>query len=182
MQSSFKSLILAGLLASAGFTTLAQTATPATPDAPMAGANGPARHHGDWGMRGAMDPARMEAMVARHHAALKAKLKLAPEQEAAWTTFTTAMRPPAPMEHARPDPAEMAKLTTPERIDRMHALRAQHMADMNAAMDKRDDATKAFYAVLNDEQKKVFDAAHARMGDHHGEQHGRRGADKPAAK
>lgn len=89
------------------------------------------------------------------------------------------------MDHKRPDRAEMDKLTTPERIDKIRALRAQHMADRNATMDKRDDATKAFYAVLSADQKKIFDAEHARMGRHHGEHRGdgaRKGADKPAAK
>jgi protein CpxP len=31
------------------------------------------------------------------------------------------------------------------------------MNDMNAAMDKRGDATKTFYATLTPEQQKVFD-------------------------
>ena len=182
MQSGFKSLLLAGLLASAGFASFAQTAPADTAKAPMAAASGPMQHRGAMGMHGRMDRSKMEAMMAKHHAALKAKLKLTAEQEGAWTTFTTAMKPPAHMDHPRMDRAEMAKLSTPERIDKMHALRTQHMADMNAAMDKRDDATKAFYAVLNDDQKKVFDAEHARMGARHGEHHGSKGADKPAAK
>lgn len=40
----------------------------------------------------------------------------------------------------------------------MKALRNRHMAEMSAAMDKRGEATKAFYAVLTPEQEKVFDA------------------------
>ncbi len=183
MQRGFKSLLLAGLLASAGIASYAQSAPADTAKAPAAAASAPAPHHGPMGMHGQMDPAKMEAMMAKHHAALKAKLKLTPEQEGAWTTFTAAMKPPARMEHPHMDRAEIAKLTTPERIDKMRAMRTQHMADMNAAMDKRDDATKAFYAVLNDEQKKVFDAEHARMGTHHGEHRGGKpAAAKPAAK
>nr|WP_295772624.1 Spy/CpxP family protein refolding chaperone [Rhodoferax sp.] len=193
MKSGFKSLVLTGLLASAGFATFAQTAP--APDAaarpPMMDASGPrggmGHGVGPMGMRGHMDPAKMEAIVAKHQAAMKAKLKITADQEGAWTTFTTAMKPPASwMNHKRPDRAEMDKLTTPERIDKMHALRAQHTADMNAAMDKRDDATKAFYAVLNADQKKIFDAEHARMDGRRGEHrhgdgaHGKDG-DKPAA-
>jgi hypothetical protein len=64
--------------------------------------------------------------------------------------------------------ADMEKLSTPERIDKMRSERAQHMADMNTAMDKRDEATKTFYATLSAEQKKVFDAEHSRMGARHG--------------
>ncbi|MDO8320715.1 Spy/CpxP family protein refolding chaperone, partial [Rhodoferax sp.] len=42
--------------------------------------------------------------------------------------------------------------------DKMKELRAQHMGEMTAAMDKRAEATKTFYAVLTPEQQKVFDA------------------------
>lgn len=123
--------------------------------------------------------------MAKRHADLKAKLKLTAEQEGAWTTFTGAMKPPAQMDPKRLDRAEMDKLSTPERIDKMRALRTEHMTAMNAAMDKREDATKAFYAALNADQKKVFDAEHARMGGRHGEHRGpwgQRGTDKPATK
>lgn len=48
----------------------------------------------------------------------------------------------------------MAKLPTPERIDKMKALRSQHMSDMTTAMDKRGEATKALYAALTPEQQK----------------------------
>lgn len=195
MKSGFKSLILAGMLASAGFASFAQTAATTTPDArpPMAGASsahGGGMGHGDrMGMRGHhMDPAKMQAMVAKHQTELKAKLKIGADQEGAWTTFTAAMKPPSGWtDHKRPDRAEMDKLTTPERIDKMHAMRAQHMADMTATMDKRDEATKTFYAVLNADQKKTFDAEHARMGRHHrgagGQAYGHPGGDnKPPAK
>jgi hypothetical protein len=123
--------------------------------------------HGDQGRMGKMDPSKMEAMVTRHLAQLKTKLKITAAQEPAWTTFAAAMKPTGGMmEKREAERAEMAKLTTPERIDKMHSLRAQHMADMNAAMDKRDEATKTFYATLTAEQKKTFDAEHARMGGH----------------
>jgi Spy/CpxP family protein refolding chaperone len=38
------------------------------------------------------------------------------------------------------------------------------MAEMNAAMDKRGEATKAFYAALTPEQQKTFDAEHRKHG------------------
>ena len=123
-------------------------------------------------------------MLAKHHAEFKAKLKITGDQEGAWTTFTAAMKPPAHIDHKRPDGAEMEKLNTLERIDRMRALRTQHMTDMNSAMDQRDDATKAFYAVLSADQKKVFDAEYVHMS-RHGEYRGsdgRKGAETPAAK
>lgn len=168
MKSGLTSLVIAGLLASAGFATVAQPMGPGGAGGPMMGASGPMQQGGKMGMRGKMDPAKMEAMMAKRQADLKAKLKITGEQEAAWTTFTTTMKPPAAMDHKRPDRAEMDKLTTPERIDKMRALRTEHMT----AMDQRETAVKTFYAVLNADQKKVFDAEHARMGNHQG---GRRG-------
>jgi len=185
MQSGFKSLLLAGVLATAGFTALAQPAGPDAASSPMMGTSGTMQRGGAMGMQGPRDPARMEAMVAKRLDALKAKLKLTPEQEGVWSTFTAAMKPPARTDMKRPDRAELDKLTTPERIDKMHALRNERMTAMNAAMDKREDAIKTFYAALNADQKKVFDAEHARMGSHHGEHHGpgaAKGGDKPAGK
>jgi periplasmic protein CpxP/Spy len=172
MKPVFKSLIVAGLLATAGFAAYSQGSGMGMMD-----------HDGGgrMGHMGQRDPAKMEKMMAKHAADLKAKLKITPAQEGAWTAFTGAMKPPADMMAKRPDHAEMDKLSTPERIDKMHALRTQHMSDMQANMDKRDDATKTFYATLTAEQKKVFDAEHARMRGHDqgkdkGEDHSLHGA------
>jgi Spy/CpxP family protein refolding chaperone len=165
-----KGLFLAGLLA-AGASVMAQ-GTPSAAQSP-----GPRTEH--MGMR---DPAKMQAMMAQHQTDLKAKLKLTPAQEGAWTAYTTAMQPPAgmgtsPTEAQR---AEMNKLTTPERIDKMRAMRTERMTQMNAAMDKRGDATKALYAALTPEQKKVFDAEHEKHGAP-GE-HGMHGSSDPKKK
>jgi Spy/CpxP family protein refolding chaperone len=173
--ASLNRLLLAGLLATAGFGAMAQGAatTPATGPAAM-GAPGEMQRGHRMGM-GRHDPAKMQARMAKHQTELKAKLKLTPAQEGAWTAFTASMQPPAHM--ARPTPeqrAELDKLSTPERIDKMRALRTQRMADMNAAMDKRGEATKTFYAALNPEQQKTFDAEHKKMRDGRG--HGPRGA------
>jgi protein CpxP len=138
VHTAFKNLVLAGMLATAGYAAVAADAPPPPP--PGAGME----HH---------DPAKMHERMLKHMAALKAKLQLTSAQESAWTTFTTSMQPPAPT-GTRPDRAEIAKLTTPERIDKMRAMRAER----DAAMDKRADATKAFYAALTPEQQKVFDA------------------------
>lgn len=154
MKKLIQSLVVAGLMATAGGAAFAQA--------------GGMMEHG--GMHH-MDPAKMEQMHARHMADLKAKLKITASQEAAWTTFTEAMKPPADMMGKRPDHAEMDKLSTPERIDKMRALHKEHMAAMEAAMDKRGDATKAFYATLSPEQQKVFDAEFAKMGRHGEREH-----------
>jgi len=155
---SLNTLVLAGLLATVGTgAALAQAPVPAM--MPASGAMG--GQHMDKMNR--QDPAKMQAWVAKHQADLKAKLKITAQQEAAWTTYTAAMQPPAHMDQ-RPmagQRAEMDKLTTPERIDKMQALQTERMAERSAKMKKHGDATKAFYAVLSPEQKKTFDAEHA---------------------
>ncbi len=165
--ASLNGLVLAALLATAGASVLAQ----GTPAAPMAGPTTAGMRAGMPGdrMMGHRDPAKMQAWMAKRQAALKARLQITPAQEGAWTAFTAAMQPPA--RHARPTPeqrAEFAKLTTPERIDKMRALRTQRMAEMNAAMDQRGEATKAFYAALSPEQQKTFDAEHRKFGERAG--------------
>lgn len=174
MKSVFKPVLLAGLLSFAAIAGFAQTPG-FGPSGPMMGQGGPMHHQG----MGRMDPARMQAMIDRRLAELKQDLKIAPAQEAAWTTFTAAMKPPVELQAKRPDLAEMAKLTTPERIDKMKAVRTQHMGEMIAAMDQRGDATKALYATLTSEQKAVFDAADMRhrrsLGGHMGGHWGGKG-------
>jgi periplasmic protein CpxP/Spy len=172
MKFSSKHLLLATLMATCGFAAIAQNTTA---PAPAAGAGAQPQVHdrmlrGDGSsIRERMFGSRQERMDKRQ-AELKAKLKITPAQEGAWTTFAAAMKPPAGrMMDMRHDPkvkAEMEKLTTPERIDKMRALRAERMAIMNAEMDKRGAATKAFYTVLSSEQKAVFDAVAMRGGRH----------------
>lgn len=146
MKSVFKPVLLAGLMAAA-LTTLAQPG-PGTGPGPAAGAGGPSASPE---IRERMQ-ARAKRHMDRRAADLKAKLKLSAEQEGAWNSYVAAMQPPATFPH--PQRAELDKLTTPERLDKMRELRKQREAEM----DKRDDATRAFYATLNAEQKKVFDA------------------------
>jgi len=162
--------ITAVLALAATLAATAQTA-PSAPASPMA--PGASAMHGHGHSHGRMDPAQMQQRHEQRMNALKQSLQLAPAQEAAWTQFATAMRPPQSMPH-RPDPAAMAKMTTPERIDQMRAMRQQHQAEM----DRRADATKAFYATLTPEQKQRFDDHTARMmsgGMHSAHGHGSHG-------
>jgi hypothetical protein len=166
MTPFFKPLLIASVLAIAGASVQAQPM--GGPQAgPMAG-----HHH-------RMDPAKMQEALARRQADLKAKLKLTPAQEGPWTAFTAAMQPPADMAaHMGPENRqkmhdEMAKLTTPERIDRMTAMKARH----DAQMAQRNEATKALYAALTPEQQKVFDANAMGPGGPHGGA-GKRGPQK----
>lgn len=172
-----KHLILAGMLAYAGLSAQAQTPTDAPKGPPPAG------HEHRGGPGGKFDPAKMQAFQAKRLADLKAKLKLTPAQEGAWTTFTTELQPPA--QGPRPERGEMEKLTTPQRLDKMREMRTQR----NAEMDRRAEATKAFYAQLDAGQQKTFDAQSLRMmhrPDHpmrHGKHPhgGKPGQEKPAA-
>jgi hypothetical protein len=154
MKKLIQSLLLAGVIASAGGVAFAQMG-----EGMM---DHPGMQH--------RDPAKRAQMHAKHLNDLKAKLKITATQEAAWSTFTDAMQPPADMMTKRPDPAEMDKLPTPERIDKMRALHKERMVSMEAAMDKRSEATKTLYAALSAEQKKTFDTEHARMGRHGGKE------------
>ncbi|MFI5447817.1 Spy/CpxP family protein refolding chaperone [Polaromonas sp. UC242_47] len=169
---SVNSLILVGIMASMGLAATAQTVAPAAPATSAAPAQ-PAAKAGEH----RHDPAKMQARMAKRAAELKAKLAITPAQEGAWSAYTAAMKPAARDTSARPDRAamraEFAKLTTPERIDKMRAMRTQRMAEMTAAMDKRGEATKTFYAALNADQKKIFDSLPMdHRGSHHGEHHG----------
>ena len=167
----------AAFLAALALPALAQTPPP-PPAAATKSADAPARRPGGPDMQ-----KRHEEHMAKRQAALKEKLKLTAAQESAWTTFTSAMQPGE--RPARPDPKELDKLTTPERIDRMREMRAKHAAQA----DRRDEAVKTLYAALTPEQQKTFDteARHAGPGMHPGGRHsradhGKRGGpdDRPA--
>jgi hypothetical protein len=177
MKTNLKISVVSGLLLAAGL-AYSQSPRGGGQCDMMGDMQGPGMGH--HGMR-PMDPAKMQAMMDKRHAALKAQLKITPAQEAAWTSFVDAHKVPADKLGRQAEMADMAKLTTPERIDKMKTLRAQHMGEMTAAMDKRAEAAKAFYAVLAPEQQKVFDA-HGMPG--HGKDqghgmHGGKGAMQP---
>lgn len=104
---------------------------------------------------------RMEQR-AKHLAALKEKLNLTAQQAAAWDAFTSARQGQMPSTADRQAMrAEMASMTTPQRIDTMLARADSRRAKMVA----RAEATKAFYAQLTPAQQAVFDAE-ARLRGH----------------
>ena len=161
-----KPLVLASLIvtALACATLPARAQTPAQPGAAAGAQTEAPRAQRGMERPHRADPARMEAHMAQRAADLKAKLKIEPAQEAAWASWTASMRPPAGQREAMAkNREEMKALSTPERIDRMKALRTQR----DAEMDQRAQATKAFYAQLNAYQKGVFDSR-PMMGPHGG--------------
>ena len=176
MKFALKSLngfVLAGLLATVSSSAMAQSTTGNPAPAAPAAAERQDRPQSASRMMGRHDPAKMQAWIAKRQTELKAKLKITTAQEGAWTGFTAAMQPSAGM-RPRPTPeqrAEFDKLATPERIDKMRAMRTERMTDMNAQMDKRGDATKALYAALSPEQRKTFDAETMKMARHGGRGH-----------
>lgn len=178
MKSILKPVLVAALLATAGFSAFSSGSY----DSAERGMMGHGMHDGQ-GRMGQMSSDRMKTRMAKHQAELKAALKITATQEAAWATFTAAMMPPADGMANRPTREDIAKLTTPERIDKMKALRTEHHTAMNAAMDKRADATKAFYAALSPEQQKVFDEKFMRQdhakGDRKGHRDGKGGMMQP---
>lgn len=141
-------LVAAACLAVLGATAGAQPAQPAVVAPGPAAVQGPMAGH----PMTRDHEARMQQRRAQREAALKQILQITPAQEAAWNTWLASRRPPA--ELSRPRPGEFAQLTTPQRIDRMRELRAARAAEM----DRRGEATKAFYAALTPAQQKAFDA------------------------
>jgi len=118
--------------------------------------------------------AQKQSRRAEHRAKrlqeLKVFLQLQGNQEADWSTFSAALQSPvsrpAPM-----NPAEMGKLTTPERIEKMMAMKAARDARINLLMT----ATKTFYASLSPQQQKVFDTHASKAMKRHGMGPGHRG-------
>lgn len=153
---------------------------------------GPMGHAMDAPMIQQMRQVRMHRAhdEAQRQEIFKAQLKLTPSQEAAWAVFMAAIKPPHnPTPHSRPSQVEMAKLSTPERLEMMQSMHSKRMAEMTSRMGKRVEAVKAFYAQLSSDQQKVFDALslHAmgrmmrgphsggRQGHDHGHLHERQG-------
>lgn len=155
-------LILAAALSTLAGYSMAQP-TPGTGP----GAD-PAAHGQSMNMRMRMDkhdPAKMQTRMAQRLAELKVKLNVTPAQEAAWTTYTEAIKTTphtTPRASMAASHAELSQLTTPERLDRMRVLQTEHMAAMTTRMDHRTNAIKAFYAVLTADQQKAFDNAFSR--------------------
>ena len=168
MKSLAKKVLVAAALAGLGVAAFSQMPHHGIDD----------DHHDQAMSHGRMDSGKMKEHMERLTAALKDKLKLTPAQQASWTTYQEAMKPGSSMMDNHPDHAQMSKLTTPERLDKMKTMHDQR----NIEMEKQSTATKAFYATLSADQKKIFDSETMRMApsgrghEHHGK------AGKPQSK
>lgn len=161
---------IAAAVAAVSIGAIAQNA-PSAPAAPQAqGHRHDPQHHAE-------HLQRMQQRMAQHQERLKASLQLTPEQEPAWNAFIARMQPAERPVGARMDRDEWSKLTTPERLARMEAMKAER----DKAMGQRHDAIRSFYAQLNPAQQKAFDAQQGmgmmragmkQQGHRHGHRHG----------
>jgi hypothetical protein len=124
------------------------------------------------------DPARFQQMMAERRARraddLAIVLALKPAQRPALDQWLGAMEPPfGPRGHGPDDkgPGERgagseakAPMTTTERLDRDQAKLDERQQRARTAID----ATRRFYATLDPQQQKVFDALSRLRHDHDG--------------
>ena len=149
-----KRALIAGLIAGSGIAAASSFAMTRGGPADKAGCE--ARH-------GQADPARWEARRAAHQSELKEKLKLRPDQEAAWNTYVDATAPARPGAGRKAMRESFENLKTPQRLDKMLAMSEAR----RTRMLERSRAIKAFYAQLTPVQQGVFDAEfNARWRDH----------------
>ena len=149
MNRAFKKTLIASALVCMGSVATVALSQSPNPRGPQDAFGMPGQH---FGPMHSPDPAKVQAMFDKHMSRLKTILQLTPNQESDWAAFNSAMTPPA-VRPIPPNPHELEKLTTPERIDRLNAMRAQHAG----LVDKHGEATKKFYAALTPSQRKVFD-------------------------
>lgn len=159
---------ISGLLAAVAGMASAQTA--AAPAASQGAAqtqahSGPGmmQHGGARDMTPEQRQARMKEHFAQRTQALHDKLQLDAGQEAAWNTYLQSMTPS--QRGPRPDRAELARLSAPQRMEKQMEMLKQHETELG----RRLEATKTFYAALKPEQQKVFDQETARMRGGHGQ-------------
>lgn len=176
MSSVRNVLVITALVFAAGFGFSASAQMSGQPPQAMPGGPGPMGMQPPMpGGRPMMNDAKREAHRAERHQKhldeLKVFLQLQASQEVAWNSFASVMKTPL-KRPTPPAPGEIEKMTTPERIDKMMAVKAER----DAEVAKRMTATKTFYATLTPTQQKVFDThtqkflTHGRMG-HHGKMH-----------
>lgn len=124
--------------------------------------------------RGDHDRQGMEQRMQERADALKTALQLQAGQQAAWDAFQAGMRPPQRHEKGqkRERREALKNMSTPERLDWMKAMKAKR----DAHMAQREQSIRTFYAQLDANQQKTFDAQFwmrpDRRGRHgHGDDH-----------
>lgn len=97
----------------------------------------------------------------KHQERLHTILQLTSAQENAWKNYQAQIKPQDKAEH--PDVAELNKLNTLQRLDKMEAWDKER----DTRQAERAKAVRAFYAQLNDAQKKAFDENAFPQHPHH---------------
>ena len=104
---------------------------------------------------------KMKARFAQRTSELREKLKLNASQEPAWNAYLASIEQGRGMQQ-RPDRAQWATLSAPERMEMQLAMMKTH----ESRLTERLAATKTFYASLSADQQKVFNDSTA--GSHRG--------------
>ena len=111
---------------------------------------------------------RERAHVEDKARALHDILNIRPDQDGAFQALVATMWPPEGKGGMgmHGDQDGMDRMTTPQRLDRM----AARMSERQAEFQRHADAVRRFYAALNPDQQRAFDALHGMMmsGDDHG--------------
>lgn len=144
--TAITALSFGALAQSTGAPAQPAPAASATPSQAQTPRHDPQRH--------AQRMERMQQRIAEHQSRLKDSLQLRPEQETAWNDFLAKTRPTARPAGERLSRADWAKLSTPQRLDRLDAMKAER----DRQMAQRHDAIRQFYAQLTPPQQKAFDA------------------------
>ena len=94
---------------------------------------------------------------------LKSSLHLTKEQMPAWDEFSKSMNTPPVRSDADRGRDALAKLTTPERVEKMNVMHDKNIAAMQAHMKQHSEAVLKFYNQLTTDQQKIFDVQATRM-------------------
>jgi zinc resistance-associated protein len=114
------------------------------------------------------------AMADARIAALKAALRLTPEQEKSWPAFETALRDLAKQRADRISQRRTdGNAPRPDVVERMHRA-ADALSTRGAGLKKLGDAADPLYKSLDESQKRRFAALLPMRGDGSAERHGRR--------
>jgi protein CpxP len=84
---------------------------------------------------------------------LHALLHIRPDQEAAFQAYQSARPTPLEMQALRPNPQQLAAMTTPQRLDRINAVLNTQLT----VFHRQADAARALYMILSPDQKRTFD-------------------------
>ena len=126
---------------------------------PAAAQDGAPRPDGPRGQSGAERRALFEDMRQRREQRLHDLLQIKPDQETVFRTFVSSLGQgrPGPGQRRRGpglQGAERETLTTPQRLDRQ----ARRLAEAQRRLLAESAAVKTFYAALDPDQRKAFDA------------------------